>query len=92
MWYLVSLYLVLLCPSIRKSWGNEMTDLNNEEMKVLRTFKEIGKPAGPKTVSEESGIPKEDVSKIIKKLKNDGYVMSPKRCFYALDDKSKDVL
>ena len=69
-----------------------MTDLNKEEIKVLRTFKEIGKPAGPKVVAEESGIPKDEVSKIIKKLKNDGYVMIPKRCFYALDDKSKDVL
>ncbi len=69
-----------------------MSDISNNEMKVLKAFKDIGKPAGPKTVAEESGIPKEDVSKIIKKLKNDGYVMSPKRCFYALDDKSKDVL
>ena len=69
-----------------------MSELNNEEIKVLKAFQDIGKPAGPGTVAEESGLPKDNVSKIIKKLKNDGYVMSPKRCFYALDEKSKDVV
>ena len=69
-----------------------MKELNDAEMKVLRAFQKIGKPAGPKTVSEESGISKDEVSKIIKKLKNDDYIMSPKRCFYALGDRSKDVL
>ena len=69
-----------------------MTELSNEEMKVLKAFQDIGKPAGPKTVSEESGIPKDEVSKIIKKLKNDEYIMSPKRCYYALGYRSKDVL
>jgi len=69
-----------------------MADLNDDEMKVIRTFHAIGEPAGPKVVAEESGLPKDQVSKIIKKLKNDGYVMSPKRCYYALGDKSKDIL
>lgn len=69
-----------------------MTELNNDEMKVLKAFQNIGEPAGPKNVAEESGIPKDTVSKIIKKLKNDGFIMSPKRCYYALDEKSKDVL
>jgi Mn-dependent DtxR family transcriptional regulator len=69
-----------------------MSELSNDDMKVLKAFQDIGKPAGPKAVAEESGLPKENVSKIIKKLKTDGYVMSPKRCFYTLDDKSKDVL
>ena len=72
--------------------GIEMTALEEKELKILKTFQEIGKPAGPKTVADESGIPKDEVSKLIKKLKNEGYVMSPKRCYYALDDKSKDVL
>lgn len=69
-----------------------MSDLNSEEMKVLKAFQDIGTPAGPGAIAEESGIPKDAVSKIIKKLKTNGYVMSPKRCFYALDEKGNDVL
>jgi Mn-dependent DtxR family transcriptional regulator len=69
-----------------------MSELNNEELKVLRAFREIGKPAGPKNVAEESGIEKDQVSKVIKKLKSDGYIMSPKRCYYALDKKGEDAL
>lgn len=79
------------CPYHIKR-GIEMTTLEKNELKILKTFQEIGKPAGPKMVAEESGIPKDEVSKMIKKLKIEGYVMSPKRCFYVLDEKSKEVL
>ena len=69
-----------------------MSDLNENELKVLKAFDEYGKPAGPKVIAEETGIPKDEVSKIIKNLKKDDYIMSPKRCYYAPGDKAKNVL
>lgn len=33
-------------------------------------------------ISEKSGIDKKEVDKILKKLINDGVIISPKRCFY----------
>ena len=69
-----------------------MTELNENEKRVLRAFVEYGKPAGPKAISEESGIPKDDVSKAIKSLKAQELIMSPKRCFYAPSDKGKKAL
>jgi DNA-binding MarR family transcriptional regulator len=77
---------------IQHERGNEMADLSENERKVLKTFIDYGKPAGPKTISEESGIPKDDVSKAIKSLKAQDLIMSPKRCYYAPSDKAKKTL
>lgn len=69
-----------------------MADLNENEKKVLKAFVDYGKPAGPKAISEESGIPKDDVSKAIKSLKAQEFIMSPKRCYYAPSEKGKKAL
>ena len=50
---------------------------------VLNSMKEAGKPVRPGEVAELTGLPKDEVSKIIQTLKKDGKVMSPKRCFWA---------
>ena len=51
------------------------------EEKVLKAFKDKG-AMRPGDISEATGIAKEDVSKIIKKLVAEGKVFSPKHCFY----------
>ena len=46
-------------------------------------MKTAGKPLRPGEIAELSGLPKDEVSKILKILKKEGKVDSPKRCFYA---------
>ncbi len=53
-----------------------------DEDKVLKAMKEAGKPVRPGDVSSATGIDKSDVSKAIQKLKKEGKVVSPKRCFW----------
>ena len=55
----------------------------DEEVKVLSAMESAGKPVRPGDVAEMTGIDKKEVSKIIQKLKKDGKIYSPKRCFYA---------
>lgn len=54
-----------------------------EEEKVLAQMKTAGKPVRPGEIAEACGMDSKDVSKIIKSLKDQGLVDSPKRCFYA---------
>jgi DNA-binding Lrp family transcriptional regulator len=57
--------------------------MDEREKAVLEAIKKAGKPVRPGDVAKETGIDKNEVSKIIKKLKNEGNAISPKRCFYA---------
>ena len=50
---------------------------------VLDAFKNAAKPLRPGDVVKLTGLEKAEVSVIIKGLKKDGKLMSPKRCFYA---------
>ncbi len=50
---------------------------------VLNSMKEAGKPVRPGEVADVTGLPKDEVSKIIQALKKEGKVISPKRCFWA---------
>jgi len=50
---------------------------------VLEAMKEAGKPVRPGDLATSTGLPKDEVTKIIKKLKADGKVISPKACFWA---------
>ena len=54
---------------------------DNADM-VLEAMKKMNKPVRPGDVAEETGLPKEDVSKAINVLKKDGKIVSPKRCFW----------
>ncbi len=51
--------------------------------KILQVMKEAGKPLRPGEIAELAGLDKDEVSKAIKALKEEGKVHSPKRCFYA---------
>jgi uncharacterized membrane protein len=57
--------------------------LAEREGLVLETMKKAGKPVRPGEVVKISGLPKDEVSKIIKSLKKQGKITSPKRCYYA---------
>lgn len=56
----------------------------DNEAKVLDAFKKAGKALSAKEAAELSGVDKKDVDKIIKKLKNDDKLDSPKRCYYQI--------
>ena len=45
------------------------------------------KPLNAKKVSELSGVEKKEVDKIMKELKKDETIVSPKRCYWTLADK-----
>jgi len=55
----------------------------DKEQMVLTALQNAGKPLRPGDVAELTGIDKDEVSKIITKLKKDGKVMSPQRCCWA---------
>ena len=46
-------------------------------------MKKEGKPMRPGDIAKKTKMDKDEVSKIIDKLKKEGKVSSPKRCFYA---------
>ncbi len=50
--------------------------------KVLDAMKKAGKPLRPGDVAKMIGGESKDVSKIIDKLRKEGKVVSPKRCYY----------
>ncbi len=50
--------------------------------KVLETMKEAGEPLNAGKIAELSGLDKKDVEKAMTKLKAEGAIMSPKRCFW----------
>lgn len=52
------------------------------ENKVLKAMTEAGKPVRPGDVAKTLGVDSKEVSKAIKVLKENGKVISPKRCFY----------
>lgn len=52
------------------------------EEKVLQAFAEAGKPLRPGEIAELTGLDKKEVEKIIKKLKEEDKIYSPKRCYY----------
>jgi predicted transcriptional regulator len=56
----------------------------SDKDKVLSMFKTTEKPLRPGEIAEQTGVDSKQVSKIIKELREEGKVFSPKRCYYAL--------
>ncbi len=52
--------------------------------KIVKAFEDAGKPMRPGEVAEMAGLEKKDAEKAIKKMKEEGVLFSPKRCFYDL--------
>ena len=49
---------------------------------VLDAMKKAGKPVGAGDIADMTGMDKNEVNKIIAKLKKEKKCTSPKRCFY----------
>jgi len=50
--------------------------------RILETIKKAGKPLKAGEIAEKSGIEKKEVDKLVKQLKAEDAIFSPKRCFY----------
>ncbi len=46
-------------------------------------MKKAGKPLKTQEIADMIGVDKKEVDKIVKKLKKEGKITSPKRCYYA---------
>jgi DNA-binding IscR family transcriptional regulator len=55
--------------------------MENEQL-VLDAFAKAGKPMSSKQIAEATGLDKKIVDKVIKKLKTDEKIRSPKNCYY----------
>ncbi|MHA1756094.1 MAG: transcriptional regulator [Promethearchaeota archaeon] len=55
-----------------------------DKEKVIEIFKKLDKLLRPGESAKELGVESKEVSAIIKKLRTEGKVYSPKRCYYAL--------
>ncbi len=54
------------------------------EDQVLKTLKENGEPMKSGEIADAMGMDKKAVEKIIKKLKSEEKIDSPKRCYYSI--------
>ena len=50
--------------------------------KVLTAMKEAGVPLNAGKVAELSGLDRKEVDKAMKQLKEEGAIISPKRCYW----------
>ena len=55
-----------------------------KKKKVIEAFRNSDEPLNAKKVSELSGVEKKEVDKIMKELKKDDTIVSPKRCYWTL--------
>ncbi len=55
-----------------------------DQEKIIKAFKDTGAPMRPGEVAEKAGLDKKMAEKLIKKMKDEGLLCSPKRCFYDL--------
>lgn len=58
----------------------------NDTEKVIKAFKDSEEPLNATKVSQISGVEKKEVDKIMKVLKKDETIYSPKRCYWALKE------
>ena len=62
-------------------------DIMDNKEKVIEAFRSSEDPLNAKKVSELSGVEKKEVDKIMKELKKDETIVSPKRCYWTLAEK-----
>jgi Mn-dependent DtxR family transcriptional regulator len=56
--------------------------MDPKEKQVLDTMKKQGQPVRPGDIAKLTNLDGKEVSTIIKKLKQQGKVVSPKQCYY----------
>ena len=62
-------------------------DIMDNKDKVIEAFRNSEDPLNATKVSELSGVEKKEVDKIMKELKKDETIVSPKRCYWTLAEK-----
>ena len=62
-------------------------DIMDNKEKVIDAFRNSEDPLNATKVSEISGVEKKEVDKIMKELKKDETIVSPKRCYWTLAEK-----
>lgn len=55
-----------------------------EKDKVLQTIKDAGEPVNAGKVAELSGLDRKVVDKAMKQLKEEGAIVSPRRCYWTV--------
>ena len=63
--------------------------MDNKE-KVIKAYADAGEPLKAGQVAELSGVDKKEVDKLIKVLKTEETIYSPKRCFTKLRNKQPE--
>lgn len=58
----------------------------NANEKVLEMLKKSEAPMKAGEIAETSGLDKKEVDKAIKELKKEGTIVSPKRCYYSINE------
>ncbi len=53
--------------------------------KVLSYFKTQTEPVNAGKVAEATGVDRKEVDKIMKKMKDDATIVSPKRCYWSIN-------
>lgn len=53
--------------------------------KVLEFFKTAEEPVNAGKVVDATGVDRKEVDKIMKKLKDDNQIISPKRCYWSIN-------
>ncbi len=54
------------------------------EKDILKAMKDADKPVRPGDIAKALNVESKDISKTIKSLKEQGKIISPKRCYYSL--------
>ncbi|NOY24044.1 MAG: transcriptional regulator [Acidobacteria bacterium] len=57
--------------------------MSDVKEKVLKEMENAGKPLRPGDIAKALSLDSKEVSKVVKELKAEGKIISPKRCFYA---------
>lgn len=55
-----------------------------EKDKVLQTIKDAGEPVNAGKIAELSGLDRKVVDKAMKQLKEEGAIVSPRRCYWTV--------
>lgn len=73
---------------IKKGWWKDDSEEGGDTMeeKILEAMKKAGKPVRPGEIAKVLGVESKEVSKVISELKKKGKVISPKRCYYSINE------
>lgn len=52
---------------------------------VLEYFEKAKEPVNAGKIAEETGVERKEVDKIMKKMKDESVIVSPKRCYWSIN-------